>query len=259
MVKKSIESSASPPAQPRNRKTIAGVKRKPPQSKQPQLKRQRAASTSGSDLTPMPAESSGLSEPPSGPPSKQPSDSVSEPDSATKNEDVGASDSEMSIVLDEPPTKRRRSKKSTSAEKADTAKGKSKSQKSKPTAPSESTTSLQEEEIKKLQGWLVKCGIRKLWGKELAPFSSPRDKIAHLKQLLKDAGMTGRFSEQRAREIREQRELRADLDDIVEREKLWGETDDENGEEGSGERPKRRLAKGLKELLEFAEDEESSG
>jgi hypothetical protein len=51
-----------------------------------------------------------------------------------------------------------------------------------------------QEEIKRLQGWLVKCGIRKMWSRELAPYGTSKDKIKHLKEMLKDAGMDGRYS-----------------------------------------------------------------
>ena len=80
-----------------------------------------------------------------------------------------------------------------------------------------------EAEIKKLQGQLVKCGVRKIWGIELrAHGDDSRAKIRHLRGMLADAGMTGRFSEARAREIKERRELLADLEAVSEMNNLWG-------------------------------------
>ena len=72
--------------------------------------------------------------------------------------------------------------------------------------------------------------------------------------MLRDAGMDGRFSEEKARQIREERELKDDLGDIVERNKHWGQ-EEEGGGEGTGGR--RRLARGLKEIQDLGGDEES--
>ena len=109
------------------------------------------------------------------------------------------------------------------------------------------------EEIKKLQGWLVKCGIRKMWFRELAPYDNPKAKIKHLKGMLVDAGMTGRYSEAKAQQIREQRELKADIEAVQEGDRMWGQaTADEDLITG---RPKRRLAKGL-EGLDFLNDDD---
>lgn len=108
------------------------------------------------------------------------------------------------------------------------------------------------EEIKRLQGWLVKCGIRKMWWKELQPYDTPQAKIRHLKGMLSDAGMTGRYSNEKASQIREERELKADLEAVQAGNKQWGKTDSEDAEPGRG---KRRLAKGL-EKLDFLNDDD---
>ncbi|QPG93634.1 hypothetical protein C2857_001321 [Epichloe festucae Fl1] len=91
----------------------------------------------------------------------------------------------------------------------------------KATAPS--TDDPQEAEIKKLQSQLVKCGVRKLWHNELKQYGDDsRAKIRHLKKMLTDIGMDGRFSEAKAREIKETRELLADVDAAKEMNALWG-------------------------------------
>lgn len=108
------------------------------------------------------------------------------------------------------------------------------------------------EEIKRLQGWLVKCGIRKMWWKELQPYDTQQAKIRHLKGMLSDAGMTGRYSNEKASQIREERELKADLEAVQAGNKQWGKTDSEDAETGRG---KRRLAKGL-EKLDFLNDDD---
>lgn len=101
-----------------------------------------------------------------------------------------------------------------------------------------------EAEIKRLQGWLVKCGIRKLWHRELAAYDNPKAKIRHLKDMLKDAGMDGRYSVEKARAIKEQRELAADLEAVTEGAKIWGHEGDDKDEEESEaqDKPKRRAA-----------------
>ena len=113
-------------------------------------------------------------------------------------------------------------------------------------------------EIKRLQGYLVQCGIRKLWGKELKPYESPKAKIKHLRQMLEDAGMKGRFSMEKAREIKERRELAADIEAVQEGAERWGKTDDEDAESGGG-KPRRRLVRGAKnyDFLSGSDGEET--
>ncbi|KAI1811622.1 hypothetical protein GGS20DRAFT_562213 [Poronia punctata] len=121
------------------------------------------------------------------------------------------SDSSLSSVLDEPPVKKRKGKGSNSRA----------APKSKPTTAKEITGD--EAEIKKLQGQLVKCGVRKIWGIELKKFGSDsRAKIRHLKAMLSDVGMDGRFSEAKARQIKEKRELLGELEAVNEMNELWG-------------------------------------
>jgi hypothetical protein len=131
-----------------------------------------------------------------------------------------ASESEMSVLIDEPPTKKKRQKKDAS-EKASSKTSKA----SKPAKKAKEAPELSNDdaEIKRLQGWLVKCGIRKLWGKELKPFTTSKEKIRHLKDMLSDAGMEGRYSVEKARGVKERRELAADLEAVQEFGKRWGD------------------------------------
>ena len=179
---------------------------------------------------------------------KQKSDSV-RPSAKANGVKADASDSEMSEVLDEAPKVVRRKRKSDSAKprakKAENAKSKK---------ISDQSADPDAEEIKRLQGWLIKCGIRKMWHRELAPYDNSKAKIRHLKALLADAGMTGRYSLEKANHIKEERELLADLEAVQEGAKQWGKTESEVEDQASG-RPKRRLAKGLQELT-FLNDED---
>nr|CEG04223.1 unnamed protein product [Fusarium clavum] len=107
-------------------------------------------------------------------------------------------ESELSDVLDEPPKPKRKKK-----EKKE---GASKPAKAPKAAAKKSSVSddPNTEEIKRLQGYLVKCGVRKLWHNELKQYGDDaKAKIRHLKKMLSDVGMDGRFSEAKAREIKE--------------------------------------------------------
>ena len=92
-----------------------------------------------------------------------------------------------------------------------------------------------------------------MWWKELQPFESSKAKIAHLKEMLADAGMAGRYSQEKASQIREERELKADLEAVQEGAKIWGKDDEEVVDGGA--RPKRQLAKGL-QGLDFLNDDD---
>lgn len=165
------------------------------------------------------------------------------------------SESELSEVLDEAPPKQKK-------KKGGTASGKATKEK-KPVrgkAKADADMDPQDAEIKRLQSWLLKCGIRKMWHRELAPFQSPKAKINHLRGMLKDAGMDGRYSIEKANRIKEERELKAELEAVQEGAKHWGQSSgsedkDEDEDEGVGKKPRRRLAKGLKELDFLGDDD----
>ncbi|KAJ5801031.1 uncharacterized protein N7518_003099 [Penicillium psychrosexuale] len=159
------------------------------------------------------------------------------------------SESEMSVVLDEEPQPKAPRKRQKSAGETAT---KTKKKATKATKAKEEDISPDQAEIKRLQGWLVKCGIRKLWGKELAPYDTPNAKIKHLKGMLQDAGMTGRPSQEKANQIREERELKADLEQIQQGAKQWGAVSDEDNDEEA--KPRRRLGRG-RQSLAFLESE----
>ncbi|KAJ5668154.1 uncharacterized protein N7477_006724 [Penicillium maclennaniae] len=160
---------------------------------------------------------------------------------------IDDSESEMSVVLDEEPKPARKRSKST-----DTA-GKKEKKKGMPKPKGkELEVDPDQEEIKRLQGWLVKCGIRKMWWRELQPYETPKAKIKHLKQMLEDAGMKGRYSLEKAKAIRDERELKADLEMIQQGAKQWGT----GGEQGSDEPPPRRAAARGRQALAFLEDED---
>lgn len=161
------------------------------------------------------------------------------------------SESELSVLVDEEPKRKRKGRNPRSTKPATKKSGGPKSRVTKGTDQSADPDA---EEIKRLQGWLVKCGCRKMWYKELAPYDTPKLKIRHLKEMLSDIGMTGRFSIEKATQIREERELKADLEAVQEGDKQWGK---DNSEEEGTNKPRRRLARGLKEL-DFLNDDDGA-
>lgn len=169
------------------------------------------------------------------------------PESADKE----ASESEMSVVLDEEPPPKKKRQRSTKAESTG-KKGR------KPAASNKKDADLDpnQAEIKRLQGWLLKCGIRKMWSRELAPYDTPKAKIKHLKDMLKDAGMEGRYSLEKAKQIREERELKADLEMVQEGAKRWGTGS--AGEESEDSQPKTRAPRGRKVLAFLSDDGEET-
>lgn len=165
------------------------------------------------------------------------------PPEATKDD----SESEMSVVYDEEPEPERKKQK--------TSEKPAKKEKKKPASKAkgkDEDADPDQAEIKRLQGWLVKCGIRKMWWRELAPYETPKAKIKHLKQMLEDAGMKGRYSLEKARQIRDERELKDDLEQIQQGAKQWGTA---SGDEGSEAPPPRRAAARGRQALAFLDSE----
>ncbi|KAG5820313.1 hypothetical protein H9Q74_008941 [Fusarium xylarioides] len=134
-----------------------------------------------------------------------------------ENKPVVDEEEEYSDVIDEPvkPKRKRKEKKEVGSKPA---KGTKVAVKKVTTSDDPNT-----EEIKRLQGQLTKCGIRKLWHNELKKYGDDaKAKIRHLRKMLTDIGMDGRFSEAKAREIKERRELLAEVESAQEMSALWG-------------------------------------
>ena len=165
-------------------------------------------------------------------------------------EDPHQSSSEMSVLDESFPPPKRQLKKAVSKKDV-----KSESKRGRPPSAESKAPFADEEEIKRLQKQLLQCGVRKLWGKELKPYESSKAKIKHLKGMLRDVGITGRFSAEKAREIKEARELQADLEDLNERDKKWGMNRSSDDDKGA-QRRKRAVPKSLQDLDMF-DDEES--
>ncbi|KZT51940.1 hypothetical protein CALCODRAFT_512376 [Calocera cornea HHB12733] len=157
------------------------------------------------------------------------------------------SDTELSSVYDEPAPKRgRKSKASGAGEGA--KQPKIKRGKKDVDAPASST----EEEVVRLKKFVTACGVRKVWSKEHSGLS-PAEQVRHLRTLLSQLGMSGRMSIEKARKIRQQRELAQEIEDVVEYEKARGMS--------APGRPTRKAAEEArrKVRLPSESDEEGSG
>ncbi|KAF4957715.1 hypothetical protein FGADI_2954 [Fusarium gaditjirri] len=152
-------------------------------------------------------------------PSTKPQNSEDREESSKggENKPVVDEEEEYSDVIDEPVKPKRKKK-----EKKEAG---SKPTKATKVAAKKAITSdnPNTEEIKRLQGQLTKCGVRKLWHNELKKYGGDaKAKIRHLRKMLTDIGMDGRFSEAKAREIKERRELLAEVESAQEMSALWG-------------------------------------
>ena len=73
--------------------------------------------------------------------------------------------------------------------------------------------------------------------------------------MLADAGMSGRYSIEKASQIKEQRELKADIEAVQQGAERWGKQKNGNAEEVDQDsdgrtKPKRRLVRGA-QVLDF--------
>ncbi|EGE00580.1 hypothetical protein TESG_07883 [Trichophyton tonsurans CBS 112818] len=267
--------STAAPTKPRSKKRVSPETQ---QASTPVKKRKKATSVqSEEDSNSMSSEESGP-KPVSNKKSKAPPvkvsrnkkvtkvDTESEDDNPDQSDDdkgvthepkaadaEGDSESEMSVLIDEEPKPKKRKSAARTSEQGKGKKTKSE-KKRKETVPEDPDQA----EIKRLQGWLVKCGIRKVWGRELMGCSTPKEKILHLKSMLKDAGMDGRYSIEKANRIREDRELKADLEAAQEGAKKWGANIDEEEESSKTGRSSRRIAKSFKQFDFLGQDDQDS-
>jgi hypothetical protein len=115
-------------------------------------------------------------------------------------------DSDTSVVIDEPPKKRRKKQEKDSNKKAQTERKKARK--------NNIGGSKDDETVSKLKAIVVACGIRKMWKKEFADLDTPSGQIKRLKEILKDLGMTGRLTLEKAKTIKAERELAQELRDV---------------------------------------------
>ena len=184
----------------------------------------------------------------------KPSAGVEENESKQPEAKGDISDSDLSSVIDEAPAKRK---------KTIAAKGKKEKAPTKPKAAPKAKAEDDPDaaEVKRLQGWLVKCGIRKVWARdpELSKCDTAKEKIRVLKSWLKDVGMDGKYSNEKAAKIKEQREFAKDLEAIKEGELAWGKANEVTATGRPSRRAAARPVPQQKVVLEDDSEEEAEG
>ncbi|CAA7265163.1 unnamed protein product [Cyclocybe aegerita] len=187
-------------------------------SKKPESPQRKRAPDSKSKTTPVKAKAAKAQSKPASSKAKD----------ISKDDDAEKSDSELSVLTDEPPKKKRKSK---SGEKASSFLGHSdkfdiltpcnivqESTKSKPKEKKGKkpavALSKDEETIKRLKSLVVACGTRKVWSKVFQGLDTPQQQIKKLKEMLSELGMTGRMTMEQAKAIKEKREFEQELQDV---------------------------------------------
>ena len=73
-----------------------------------------------------------------------------------------------------------------------------------------STKSVKENTIERLKGYINKCGVRKVWKRELYDLNE-KAQIARLDAILRELGMEGRPTLEKCKAIKERREFEEEL------------------------------------------------
>ncbi|GJJ11209.1 hypothetical protein Clacol_005441 [Clathrus columnatus] len=76
--------------------------------------------------------------------------------------------------------------------------------------------------IKQLKAYVGACGVRKKWAKEFQNYPQPDQQIRRLKKILADLGMEGKYSMEKAKQIKKKRDLARELEDVIEFERKAG-------------------------------------
>ncbi|KAJ3717867.1 hypothetical protein C8R42DRAFT_676870 [Lentinula raphanica] len=184
-------------------------------------------------------------------------------------EEPEKSDSELSVLIDEPPKRKKKGKAKDSSEPSEAKKRKK--------GAASTTLSKDEETIKRLKSFVNACGVRKVWSKVFKDISdSPSKQIALLRKMLAELGMTGRLSLEQAKAIKERRELASELADVQSFEQSMKnqtsrssraskkETSDAESEKSSDEedeenaRPAKRKINARQSIMAFLGDQSDS-
>ncbi|KAJ3969249.1 hypothetical protein EV361DRAFT_1000095 [Lentinula raphanica] len=226
-----------------------------------------------SHMDDKPASSSPLAQ------SKQTSKSH-EPDVGTESppqpeEEPEKSDSELSVLIDEPPKRKKKAKAKDSSEPSEAKKRKK--------GAASTTLSKDEETIKRLKAIRAAffCNSHLIWSNfrvssTLVASGSPSKQIALLRKMLAELGMTGRLSLEQAKAIKERRELASELADVQSFEQSMKnqtsrssraskkETSDAESEKSSDEedeenaRPAKRKINARQSIMAFLGDQSDS-
>jgi hypothetical protein len=64
------------------------------------------------------------------------------------------------------------------------------------------------------QALVFACGVRKVWARELKDLDTPSRQISHIRGVLSELGMKGRFSMEQAKAIKAKRELAQEMGEL---------------------------------------------
>jgi len=170
----------------------------------PKNRRKAMASSSDHELEPLPASKlmaqSGRPDPDDNTAAKTGSSNPKR----SINESGDKSESEMSVLIDAPVKKKaKKGRKAPEDAKKETKKKKSSSELSK-----------HEETVKRLKSLVHACGVRKVWSKEFQNLDKPLQQVKRLKEILTELGMDGRPTMDKAKAIKEKRDLAKELEDV---------------------------------------------
>jgi hypothetical protein len=208
IIETSDEEEDASPATPRSKANKISAKRGPP-------KNQRKAMASSSDHEPGPYPASHSQAKSGRVDADIQSNAAAKAGSSTlkrpielKNENGDKSESEMSVLIDATPMKKKSKKGQKGQEDA------KKERKVKKSNKTGLESSKHEDTVKRLKSLVHACGVRKVWSKEFQDIDKPLQQIKRLKEILKELGMDGRPSMEKAKAIKEKRDLAKELEDV---------------------------------------------
>ncbi|KZP24467.1 hypothetical protein FIBSPDRAFT_735854 [Athelia psychrophila] len=184
-----------------------GKKLKSP-DKEPPKKRLKVDSTTQKPSSSKSARSRGNVQAEAGPSTPKTKNKPASEASEVEHGGGEKSDSDMSVLIDATPVKRKAKGDKKPKKASEPTKGK------KPAKAGKSTLSKDEEAVKRLKSYVNACGVRKVWSKEFQDLDQPSQQIKHLKELLDELGMEGRPTLEKAKAIKEQREIAQELKDV---------------------------------------------
>ncbi|KAF8553555.1 hypothetical protein OG21DRAFT_1509996 [Imleria badia] len=233
---------------PKKEKTAA--KSSPPKPKQQKVNKGDSNVEMARSADPGPSSSSSKPKPAT--------ESPKHPVSTPKELSGDPMESELSSVIDEPQTKRQKKQKKESVKPQKEEKAKRGKKKE--------VLSKDEETVNKLKGIVVACGVRKVWKKEFERLDKPSQQIKRLHSMLGDLGMTPRYSMEKAKAIREQRELAQELQEVqafdraIKRRQQGLRSSSETGESMDGDKsdadvPARKKKNARASIMAFLQDQ----
>ncbi|KAH7890890.1 hypothetical protein F5I97DRAFT_1975945 [Phlebopus sp. FC_14] len=176
--------------------------------------------------------------------------------SKARNSNNDPADSELSSVVDEAPKKHR---KKNAVKEPKPENGKRGKKTKEPLSKDEDT-------VVRLKAMVVACGVRKTWKKEFGEMDRPSQQIKRLHEILGELGMTPRYSMEKAKVIREKRELAQELKDVQEfdqatrrrdRKKERSDTEESAEYSGSGtdDVPTKKKKSARASIMAFLQDQ----